>query len=82
MRRNYIVERRKSVGLLMPTIYLMLEVTMLALLIFLVVQIGVLELVTVAVMTSGVYFVSSCLPRYFRVLKRQAMVTTRPRYAF
>jgi hypothetical protein len=82
MRRNEMEERRHSVGPLKPTVYLMLEVTMLVLLVYMAAQIGIQGLVTVTMMTTGAYFISSCLPRYFRVLERQRMMPVRPMYAY
>jgi positive regulator of sigma E activity len=82
MYYHYKDERRHHDGLMMPTLYLMLEVTLLLLVAYMALQFGSEALISMVAFASGIYFVFSCLPRYFRVLERQRMHTVRHAYIY
>ena len=70
-RQNDFVERRYAQGPVMPTFYLILELILMALLIYSVSQAHLVWLTIIAV-GLGLYFLaSSSLPRYQMVLQRQ-----------
>ena len=70
-QQNDFVERRYAEGAVMPTFYLILELTLMLLLIYSVSQAHVIWLTIIAV-GMGLYFLaSSSLPRYQAVLLRQ-----------
>ncbi len=70
-RQEDFVERRYAQGAVMPTFYLILELTLMLLLIYSVSQAHLTWLTIIAV-GAGLYFLaSSSLPRYQKVLQRQ-----------
>jgi len=69
-RRSY-SDRRHAKGPLLPTLYLLLELTMILLLIYSVKEIGIPLLYYFSIVVGAYYFFASCLPRYRIVLKRQ-----------
>jgi len=69
--RRVRTDRRRAKGPLLPTIYLLLELTMILLLVYIVKQTGIPLLYYAAMGIGTLYFVASCLPRYRIVLKRQ-----------
>ena len=67
-------ERRRHKGVLMPLTYLILELILLLLIIYIVAMIGV-PLLTLGAMVLAVhYFITSCLPRYHRAIRRQKYI--------
>ncbi len=74
-------ERRRHKGIFMPLTYLILESILLLLIIYTVGMIGI-PLLTLATMILAVhYFITSCLPRYHRAVRRQKYIPDRnPHY--
>ena len=70
-RKEDFVERRYAQGAVMPTFYLILELTLMLLLIYSVSQAHLTWLTIIAVGVGLYFLASSSLPRFQKVLQRQ-----------
>ena len=69
--RRRMTDRRRAKGPLLPTIYLLLELTIILLLIYTAYEVRIPILYYISIIIGAYYFFASCLPRYRIVLKRQ-----------
>ncbi len=64
-------DRRRAKGPLLPTTYLLLELIMILLIIYIFRELGIPLLYYASIAVGALYFFASCIPRYRIVLKRQ-----------
>jgi Flp pilus assembly protein TadB len=67
-------ERRRHKGILMPLTYLSLELILLLLIIYTVSLFAIPLLTLLAIVLALHYFITSCLPRYHRAIRRQKYI--------
>jgi Flp pilus assembly protein TadB len=70
-------DRRRHKGRFMPITYLALEAILLLLIVYIVAMSKIVLLVIVAVVFAIHHFLTSCLPRYHRAIRRQKYIEDR-----
>jgi Flp pilus assembly protein TadB len=70
-------ERRRHRGPLMPLTYLILELILLMMIIYVVSVFNIPILTLATIVLALHYFITSCLPRYHRAIRRQKYIKDR-----